>query len=233
MASTPLWVQMLGERVSISPYLVNGVRNISVEPKVGRFEISNPMMEIITIGAGGGTMAYVDEITKTLRVGPQSAGAVPGPVCYGKGGTMPTVTDADVVLNRIDPDYFLGGRIKLDRDLAVRAIEEKIAKPLSMDLYQAAEGIVDIIDATMGSTLSTTLSSRGLDPTKFTLFAFGGAGPAHCAGYSQGKHFKEIIVPKLAAVFSAFGASTADIKHRHEGSPFTLIPSNPIRCGEP
>jgi N-methylhydantoinase A len=209
---------------------LSGIRGAEYlrEPKVGRFEISNPMMEIITIGAGGGTIARIDEITRTLRVGPGSAGAVPGPVCYGKGGTMPTVTDADVVLNRIDPDYFLGGRIKLDRDLAVRKIEEKIAKPLRMDLYQAAEGIVDIIDATMGSTLSTTLSSRGLDPTRFTLFAFGGAGPAHCAGYSKRKHFKEIIVPKTAAVFSAFGASTADIKHRHEGSPFTLIPSIPF-----
>ncbi|MDO8784825.1 MAG: hydantoinase/oxoprolinase family protein, partial [Syntrophales bacterium] len=198
------------------------------EPKVGRFEISNPMMEIITIGAGGGTIAYIDEITRTLRVGPGSAGAVPGPVCYGKGGTMPTVTDANVVLNRIDPNYFLGGRIKLDRDLAVSAIEEKIAKPLRLDLYQAAEGIVNIIDATMGSTLSRTLSSRGLDPTQFTLFAFGGAGPAHCAGYSHEKHFKEIIVPKAAAVFSAFGASTADIKHRHEGTAFAILPSIPF-----
>jgi N-methylhydantoinase A len=198
------------------------------EPKVGRFEISNPMMEIITIGAGGGTIAYVDEITRTLRIGPQSAGADPGPVSYGKGGTAPTVTDADVVLNRIDPEYFLGGKLKLFRDLAVEAIENKIAKPMNMDVYQAAQGIVSIIDATMGSTLSTTLSSRGLDPTQFTLFAFGGAGPSHCAGYSYDKHFKEIIVPNTAPVFSAFGASTADIRHRHEGSPFALIPVIPF-----
>jgi len=198
------------------------------EPKVGRYEISNPMMEIITIGAGGGTIAYVDEVTKTLRVGPQSAGADPGPVCYGRGGVNPTVTDADVVLNRIDPDYFLGGKMKLDRELALKAIEEKIAKPLGMDVYQAAEGIIKILDSTMGSALVTSLAARGLDPEKFTLFAFGGAGPTHCAGYSQGARLKEVIIPSVAPVFSAFGASTSDIKHRYEGSPFVVIPEIPF-----
>ncbi|MGD0485697.1 MAG: hydantoinase/oxoprolinase family protein [Syntrophorhabdales bacterium] len=201
------------------------------EPKVGRYEISNPMMEIITIGAGGGTVANVDEVIKALVVGPESAGADPGPVCYGKGGVTPTVTDADVVLNRIDPNYFLGGKIKLDRDIAFKAIEERIAKPLGLDVYQAAQGIISIIDAKMGSTLRTTLAGRGLDPSQFILFAFGGAGPTHCAGYAKGINFKEVIVPKTAAVFSAFGASTADIKHRHEGSPFVIIssiPYNPV-----
>lgn len=197
------------------------------EPKVGRFEISNPMMEIITIGAGGGTVAFVDEITNTLRVGPESAGAVPGPVCFKRGGIMPTVTDADVVLNRIDADYFLGGKLKLDKDLALKVVEEKIARPLGMDVYQAAEGIVSIIDATMGSTLTTNLAARGLDPSKFVLFAFGGGGPTHCAGYSNGIGFKDIIVPRMAAVFSAFGASTSNITHRHEASPFALVPSLP------
>ena len=152
------------------------------EPIVGRFQISNPMLEIKTIGAGGGTIAWVDPITNTLRLGPKSAGANPGPVSYGKGGTEPTVTDADLVLNRIDPDYFLGGRIKLDRDKAVQAIEEKIAKPLNMDVYQAAEAIVSIVDATMGIALRGTLAEKGCAPNRFTLFAFGGAGPAHCAG---------------------------------------------------
>ncbi|MCD6400488.1 MAG: hydantoinase/oxoprolinase family protein, partial [Anaerolineales bacterium] len=121
------------------------------EPKVGRFEISNPMMEIVTIGAGGGTIAYVDKSTNTLRVGPASAGSEPGPVCYGNGGTEPTVTDADVVLNRISPEYFMGGKIKLRKDLALKAIEKKIAEPLGLDVYKAAEGIVNIIDGTMAS----------------------------------------------------------------------------------
>ena len=197
------------------------------DPKVGRYEISNPMMEILTIGAGGGTMAYIDTITKTLRVGPESAGSEPGPVCYKRGGVNPTVTDADIVLNRIDPDYFLGGKMKLDRELATKSIEENIAKPLGMNVYQAAEGIVNIIDGTMSSTLTTTLAARGLDPSKFTLFAFGGAGPTHCAGYSLGTGFKEVIIPRTAAVFSAFGASTSDVKHRYESSPFAIIPAIP------
>lgn len=197
------------------------------EPIVGRFQISNPMLEIKTIGAGGGTIAWVDPITNTLRLGPKSAGANPGPVSYGKGGTEPTVTDADLVLNRIDPDYFLGGRIKLDRDKAVQAIEEKIAKPLNMDVYQAAEAIVSIVDATMGIALRGTLAEKGCAPNRFTLFAFGGAGPAHCAGYSESLGFREIIVPELASVFSAFGASTAAIRHRHEQSPFVVIPQLP------
>lgn len=197
------------------------------DPKVGRYEISNPMMEIITIGAGGGTIAYIDKITNTLRVGPESAGSEPGPACYGRGGATPTVTDADVVLNRIDPDYFLGGKMKLNRELAAKSIEEKIAKPLDMNVYQAAEGIVNIIDGTMSSTLTMTLAARGLDPSQFILFSFGGAGPTHCAGYSRGTGIKEVIIPRTAAVFSAFGASTSDIKHRYESSPFAIIPAIP------
>lgn len=197
------------------------------EPLVGRFQISNPMLEIITIGAGGGTIAKIDPSTNDLRVGPESAGASPAPVCYGRGGTEPTVTDADLVLNRIDPEYFLGGRMKLDRDKAFKAFEEKIAKPLGKDVYQAAAAVVNIVDATMGTTLRATLAARGLDPAQFTLFGFGGAGPSHCAGYSQGTGFREVIVPELAAVFSAFGASTAPIRHRHEGSPFVVISQLP------
>jgi len=197
------------------------------EPKVGRFEISNPMMEIVTVGAGGGTIAYVDKDTNSLRVGPESAGSEPGPVCYGKGGTEPTVTDADAVLNRIDPNYFLGGKMELHRDLALKAIEKKIAEPLGLDVFQAAEGIVNIIDGTMGSTLASTVASRGLDPSQFVLFAFGGAGASHCAGYSLSTGFKEVIVPRTAAVFSAFGASTSDIIHRYEASPFAIVPNIP------
>lgn len=197
------------------------------EPLVGRFQISNPMMEIITIGAGGGTIAYVDDVAKALRVGPKSAEADPGPVCYGKGGTEPTVTDADVVLNRIDPDNFLGGTIKLDKNKAIKSIEEKIAKPLGISVYQAADGIIKIIDAIMGSTLRRTITTRGLDPSQTVLFAFGGGGPTHCVGYSEGMGFKELIIPRTAAVFSAFGAATSDIKHRYEGSPFIIIPNLP------
>jgi N-methylhydantoinase A len=210
--------------ITISPE--TGVEMLR-EPIVGRFEICNPMCEIITIGAGGGTVAYVDKATKLLMVGPKSAGASPGPVCYGLGGTEPTVTDADVVMNRIDPDYFLGGKIKLDRESAVKAIKEKIAEPLGMDVMDAAEGICKIIDGNMQAILKTTVATKGIDPHNFIMFAFGGAGGAHCAGYTSNLGFPKVIIPPYAATFSAFGAATADILHRYEASPFILIPNIP------
>ncbi|HLA28616.1 MAG TPA: hydantoinase/oxoprolinase family protein [Syntrophales bacterium] len=201
---------------------------LKLEPVVGRYEIATPMREIITMGAGGGTIAWVDPVTRTLRVGPQSAGGVPGPACYDIGGAKPTVTDADVVLNRIDADYFLGGRKKLNRKTALAAIEEKIAKPLKMDTIEAAYGICEIVDTAMNATVKAVLATRGADPSKFVLFAFGGAGPTHCAGYSAGLGFPKVIIPPFAAVFSAFGAATADIKHRFEASPYLLLPNLPF-----
>ncbi|MCL5958651.1 MAG: hydantoinase/oxoprolinase family protein [Chloroflexi bacterium] len=201
------------------------------EPIVGRFEISNPMREIITIGAGGGTMARVDKITNTLRVGPESAGAVPGPVCYDKGGILPTVTDADLVMNRINQNYFLGGRMKLNREKAVAAIKEQIAEPLKMDVMKAAESICQIADGIMQAAIATAIATRGVDPRNNVLFSYGGAGPSHCAGYTAGVDFGKIVIPSFAAVFSAFGASTSDVKHRYEGSPFvrfTGLPYDPV-----
>jgi N-methylhydantoinase A/oxoprolinase/acetone carboxylase beta subunit len=198
------------------------------EPVVARFAISNPMMEIISIGAGGGTIAYIDELTGMLRVGPRSAGAVPGPVCYQRGGTEPTVTDADVVLGRIDPDYFLGGTMKLDKEGATKAIKDKIADPLNISVEEAAHDICAIIDKTMADTLASTVRLRGLDPTEFSVFGFGGAGPTHCGGYTAGIGFKDVIVCPFASTFSAYGASTADVYHRYENSPFVVLPDLPF-----
>jgi len=190
------------------------------EPIVGRFEICNPMREIVTIGAGGGTMSRVEKAVQLLIVGPESAGSDPGPVCYGRGGTVPTSTDADVVMNRIDPDYFLGGRMKLDRGKAFQAIKEKIADPLGMDVYDAAEGMCKILDANMGTTLYSSVVIKGLAPAECGLVIYGGAGPSHCAGFTAGLKFKEVVIPPFAGVFCAFGASTSDIMHRYEASPF-------------
>lgn len=190
------------------------------EPVVGRREIATPMREVVTIGAGGGTIAWIHEVTKSLSVGPQSAGAMPGPVCYDTGGTEPTITDADVVTNRIDPNYFLGGARKLNRDKAFAAIKEKIAEPLGLDVMQAAEGVINIVDAAMQATLKSTLARKGFNPAQFTLFAFGGAGPTHCAGYSRGLGFQKVIVTPFSAVFSAFGECATNLRHRYEISPY-------------
>ena len=201
------------------------------QPVAGRFEVANPMREIVTVGAGGGTIAYVDEVTGRLRVGPQSAGAMPGPVCYGRGGTQPAMTDADVVMNRIDADYFLGGRMKLDREKAKAAIKERIADPLGIDIYEAAESICKILDGTMQVALKTFVTGKGYNPNQFMLFSYGGAGNAHCAGYAAGLGFSKLIVFPFSSVFSAFGASTADIRHVYEASPFISlsgIPWDPI-----
>ena len=198
------------------------------EPIVGRYEIATPMREIITLGAGGGTIAWVDEVTKTLHVGPQSAGARPGPVCYDIGGALPTVTDADVVTNRIDADNFLGGNMKLNRDKAIAVIKEKLADPLNIDFMKAAESIIKVVEGAMQATLKTTIATKGVNPEKYVLFAFGGAGAAHCAGYSAGLGFPKVVIPYYAAAFSAFGASTANIRHRYEMSPYLRLPNLPF-----
>lgn len=203
-----------------------GVKDLR-EAIVNRFHLRNPMREIISIGAGGGTIGHIDKLSGKLRVGPFSAGSVPGPVCYNQGGTEPTVTDADLVMNRIDPNYFLGGKMKLDREKSVAAIKEKLADPLGMSVEEAAFGICAIVDTTMRSIISATLGERGLDPEKFVLFGFGGAGPTHCAGYSHGMRFDKVIVPPYAATFSAFGASTADVRHRYTTSPYIVVPHLP------
>ncbi|MDY6863189.1 MAG: hydantoinase/oxoprolinase family protein [Thermodesulfobacteriota bacterium] len=204
-----------------------GVKDLR-EAIVNRFHLRNPMREIISIGAGGGTIAYIDKLSGKIRVGPESAGSVPGPVCYGLGGENPTVTDADVVMNRIDPDYFLGGEMKLDRDKSYKAIKEKIADPMGITVEEAAYGIIAIVDNRMSSIISGTLGERGLDPEKFVLFAFGGAGATHCAGYSHGLRFDKVIVPPFASTFSAFGASTADVRHRYANSPYIVVYNLPF-----
>jgi len=147
------------------------------EPIVGRFEIATPMCEIITIGAGGGTIARFHAFSRTIRVGPDSASGNPGPVCYGFGGIEPTVTDADVVMNRIDPNYFWGGKMKLDREKAAAAIKEKIADPMGMTVEEAAEAICRIIDGQMETLLDSALGRRGVDPQNFVLSAFGELAP--------------------------------------------------------
>ena len=196
-------------------------------PVVARFTLANPMLGIEAIGAGGGTIAGIDPTTKGLRLGPGSAGAVPGPACYGKGGVAPTVTDADLVLHRIDPDFFLDGQMPLDRDRARAAIEEKVAKPMGLSTEEAALGISQSIDGVMQSAIRAFLSWKGVDPRQTVLFSFGGAGPTHCAGYSLGLDAKRVIIPPFASTFSAFGASTADVTRRFEASPYLVIPDLP------
>jgi acetone carboxylase, beta subunit len=205
--------------------LVTGGRiNIKTEPVVARFILSAPCAEVTSIGAGGGTIAYLDPFTNRLKVGPQSAGSVPGPACYGKGGENPTVTDADLVLGYIDPDYFLGGRMKLDKALADKAIKEKIADPLGLSVVDAATGIKEIIDAEMENYCRSLISTRGYAVEDYVLLGFGGAGPTHVAGYTKNTKYKEVIVTPFASVFCAFGGATADYSRHYLRATRVFIP---------
>ena len=205
--------------------LITGGRiSIKTEPVVARFILSAPCAEVTSIGAGGGTIAYLDLFTNRLKVGPQSAGSVPGPASYGQGAENPTVTDADVVLGYVNPDYFLGGRMKLDKSLAEKAIKEKIADPLGISVIDAALGIKEIIDTDMENYCRNLISSRGYAVEDYALLAFGGAGPTHVAGYTKNTKYKEIIITPFASVFCAFGGATADYSRHYLRATRVFIP---------
>jgi N-methylhydantoinase A len=171
--------------------------------------ISTPSVAIATIGAGGGSIARAAK--GLLTVGPESAGAVPGPACYGDGGAEPTVTDADVVLGLINPDNFLGGRIKLDRKLARNAIRQLVAEPLALSIEDAAAGIKRIVDSQMADLIRSVTIHRGFDPREFVLLAFGGAGPVHAHAYGAELGVKRMIIPVTASVHSAYGILASDL----------------------
>lgn len=203
-------------------------------PLINPFTIVNqhtlllPTVDITSIGSGGGSIARVVQ-GPSLKVGPQSAGAKPGPACYDLGGTEPTVTDADVILGYINPEYFLGGRIKLNRLKAERAVKEKIADSLGMTVEEAAAGIVRIVNSQMADLIRKVTVERGYDPRDFVLYAYGGAGPIHAPSYGAELGVRSIVVPlgEMASVFSAFGIGTCDIMHVYELSKPLIVPFGP------
>jgi N-methylhydantoinase A len=169
-------------------------------------------MDIPSIGAGGGAIAWIDKLG-VLRVGPSSAGADPGPACYGKGGKEPTLTDANVLLGYIPTDYFLGGTIALDRSLAKKAVDARIAGPLGTDTIEAAYSISSLAETLMAERIFLTTVEKGYDPRDFVLVAAGGAGPVHAIALATKLGMKKVYIPKHAAVFSAFGGAVADYGH--------------------
>jgi len=168
-------------------------------------------VDVTSIGVGGGTIAWIDN-RAMLRVGPDSAGADPGPACYGKGGKNPTVTDADVVLGLIPADYFLGGEISLDINLAREAIEETIAKPLELDVMQAAYSITRLAEEQLAKDIFLSFVKKGFDPQEFVLVMGGGAGPVRAAAIAKGLGITKVYIPKHAAVFCPIGILLADYK---------------------
>ena len=176
------------------------------------YPIRTPVIDLVEIGAGGGSIAWIDS-GGILRVGPHSAGADPGPVCYGQGGTEPTITDANLVLGRISADYFLGGEIRLDADAARRAIREKCAEQLDMSVEEVALGIVEIANNAMVGALRRVSVQRGYDPRDFLLVAFGGAGPVHANRLAAELEIPRVLVPMSPGTTSAMGLLVTDIKH--------------------
>lgn len=191
---------------------------VSIDGRV----IALPMMDINTVSAGGGTIARVTG-QGMLEVGPDSAGAVPGPACYGRGGELPTVTDANMTLGYFSETNFLGGRMALDRASALHAVQDKVATPLGMSAMQAAEGIVRIVNVKMEEAIKAVSSMRGVDLRDFMLVAFGGAGPLHCAQMARDLGMKGVIVPLYPGVNSAIGLLQADVKHDHAMSRLKVI----------
>ncbi|RIK94182.1 MAG: 5-oxoprolinase [Proteobacteria bacterium] len=179
------------------------------ETQIAGRPILGSLIDITSIGAGGGSIAWLDH-RRGFRVGPQSAGASPGPACFGRGGTEPTVTDAHLVLGRLDPDNFLGGRMALDGTAARRVIEEKIAKPLGLSLYDAAEGILAIAETNMANAIRTKTVERGLDPREFMLLSYGGGGGLFAAGVAEELEIPRTMVPVAPANFSAWGILATD-----------------------
>lgn len=184
---------------------------ISREGRIRRYPLRIPMVDVSTVGAGGGSLAWIDP-AGGLRVGPESAGADPGPVCYGRGGTTPTVTDASLVLGYLNPDYFAGGQMRLDPD-AARAAMAEMAKRLSMTPEQLASGIHRIINARMGDEIRLVSVRRGYDPRQFTLVLLGGAGPVHGGRLARMLGIPAMIVPQAPGVLCAFGLLVAAVEH--------------------
>jgi N-methylhydantoinase A len=184
---------------------------------VDQYEYVVPMVDIASIGAGGGSIIAVDERVGVLKVGPESAGAAPGPVAYGRGGVDPTVTDADLVLGRLNPATFLGGRLRIDADAAGAALAE-VGQRLGLTAEQTAAGAVAIVERNMAEAIRQVTIQKGYDPREFVIFAYGGAGPTHAAGYARELGAKAVVVPlgQAASAWSALGVATSDLLHVHE-----------------
>jgi N-methylhydantoinase A len=188
------------------------------------------MMDIFEVGTGGGSIARVEE--GALRVGPQSAGAAPGPACYGLGGTEPTVTDANLVLGRLAADRFLGGEMRLEVEAAQRALTERVAKPLGMDVTAAADGILRIAATAMSYAVKGVTTERGLDAGDFALVAYGGAGPLHAVQVAREIGIRTVIVPTAPGVFSAFGMLFSDLRYDFVRTWFTRLEDAPFAAIE-
>jgi N-methylhydantoinase A len=202
----------------------DGQPTFANQPIVGRHFVFVPMLDVRSIGSGGGSIARVEAGSGRLEVGPGSAGADPGPACYARGGELPTLTDADVVLGRIDPEYFLGGAMRLDRERAMEAVEQHVAKPLRMSVIEAAAGIVRIADSDMTSLARNMTIGEGHDPKHFMVYAYGGLSGIHATSFARELGARGVLAPFTAGIFSAFGICSSDCLQIAEESVLWMPP---------
>lgn len=192
------------------------------DTEVANLPVLVPMIDIDAIGAGGGSVAYLDA-GGAFRVGPRSAGAVPGPACYGRGGDEPTVTDAQVVLGRMDPEHFLGGDLAIDGSLSEKAIRQHIAEPLQLSVEEAALGILKIINNSMALAINANSVAKGVDPRNFTLMGFGGAGPLHSVSLAEAIFAKDVISPVHPGITAATGLLVTDLQYEYAQSTLLVL----------
>jgi N-methylhydantoinase A len=203
--------------------ITDGRETFSREPRIEKYATLYPTLDIVSIGAGGGTIIWSDPELGTMHVGPQSARSNPGPACYGFGGTEPTITDAALVLGYLNPDYFVGGRMTLDKSKAIDALD-RLAKSLNMGLIDVAHGAYEIINSHMSDLIVGMTVNRGLNVGDYVLLAFGGAGPVHVAHMGATLGAKKCLIPASASVYSAHGLATSPIGHTHLVYDYQVLP---------
>lgn len=208
---------MGGTSFDVGLVVEDSVRSYDFRPIIDRWMVGITMIKTFSIGAGGGSIAWLDKLLDNrIQVGPKSAGSMPGPACFNQGGTEPTVTDADVVLGYLNPEFYYGGKLRLKKERAIQAIREKIARPLGIEVEQGAQIIRKIVNGNMASAIMKEVHLRGYSPEEFILFVGGGAGATHVEGYMA--DIPKAITFHFSPVFCAFGSSTMDIMHVYEAS---------------
>ena len=223
---------MGGTSFDVGLVVKDSVRSYDFRPIIDRWMVGITMIKTLSVGAGGGSIASINRLLRNqLQVGPRSAGSLPGPACFNLGGSEPTVTDADVVLGYLNPEFYFGGRMKLVKNRAIQAIRDKIAKPLGVSVEEGAQIIRKIVNGNMASAIMKEVHLRGYSPEEFILFVAGGAGPTHVEGF-KGDIPKAVTFP-FSPVFCAFGSSTMDIMHVYEVSKkLTLMEPGSQRLAE-
>ena len=224
---------MGGTSFDLGCIVAGSTRFYQFRPIIDRWWVDVTMLETSSIGAGGGSIAWLNHaMGNRLEVGPRSAGSMPGPAAYDLGGSEPTVTDADIILGYVNPEYYHGGKMTLSKETAIRIMKEKIAEPAGIEVEEAALLTKKIVDGNMGDVIAKETFLRGYDPKDFILFACGGAGPTHCCGYGFYARIPKLVIFPYSPVFCAFGSSNMDVVHLYEKStrlqllaPVTMAPS--------